>query len=49
VTVGELVELLKRMPPQACLVFEDCSEEEFSYDGVEVEFNANGEVVIRTL
>lgn len=48
-TVGELIALLSRLPPQASLVFEDASEEEFSYDDVEIEFNANGEVVIRTI
>jgi hypothetical protein len=48
-TVGELLELLKTMPAQASLVFEDASEDEGSYEDVEVEFNANGEVVIRTI
>jgi hypothetical protein len=48
-TVEELIAELRRMPPQAALVFEDASAEEFSYEDVEVEFNANGEVVIRTV
>ena len=48
-TVEDLITLLKRMPPEAYLVFEDASEEEFSYEDVEVEFNANSEVVIRTV
>lgn len=48
-TVGELVDRLRKMPPQALLVFEDATEEEFSYEDVEVEFNKNGEVVIRTI
>lgn len=48
-TVGQLVALLNRMPPEASLVFEDQSEEEFSYEDVEVEFNENSEVVIRTI
>jgi len=48
-TVGELVEMLQRLPSQALLVFEDACEEPGSYEDVEVEFNANGEVVIRTV
>ena len=48
-TVGELVEILKRLPPEAALVFEDAAEEPYSYEDVEVEFNANSEVVIRTV
>lgn len=47
--VGELVEILKRLPPEAGLVFEDASDEPYSYEDIEVEFNANGEVVIRTV
>jgi hypothetical protein len=47
--VGELIVLLSRYPPEASLVFEDAGEEEFSYEDVEVEFNGNGEVVIRTV
>jgi hypothetical protein len=48
-TVADLIALLSKMPPQAALVFEDASEEEFSYEDVEVEFNRNSEVVIRTV
>jgi hypothetical protein len=47
--VGQLIALLQRFPPEASLVFEDASEEEFSYEDVEVEFNNNSEVVIRTI
>ncbi len=48
-TVGELIALLSRMPPQAPLVFEDASAEEYSYEDIEVEFTSGGEVVIRTI
>jgi hypothetical protein len=48
-TVGQLVALLQRMPPEALLVFEDAADEEFSYEDVEVEFNADSEVIIRTV
>ena len=41
-TVGDLIALLARLPPQASLVFDDASEEEGSYEDVEVEFNQNG-------
>jgi hypothetical protein len=49
VTVQELIDKLERMPPQAMLVFDDQAEDPHSYDDVEIEFNLNGEVVIRTV
>ena len=48
-TVQELIKELQRFPPQALIVFEDLSDEPYSYEDVEVEFNGNSEVVIRTL
>lgn len=48
-TVGALIAALSRMPPEASLVFEDASEEAHSFEDIEVEFNGNGEVVIRTI
>jgi hypothetical protein len=49
VNVKDLIAMLQRMPPEASLVFEDACEEEGSYEDVEVEFNPDGEVVIRTV
>lgn len=50
-TTGELVELLKKYPPEALLVFEDCTTPEqdadMSYEAFETEFNADGAVVLR--
>lgn len=48
-TVQELIDELKKLPPQASLVFEDASEEKHSYEDVEVVFNSYGEVIIRTI
>lgn len=47
--VEELIALLARMPPSAPLVFDDASEEQGSYEDVEVELTIGGEVIIRTI
>lgn len=52
-TTGELVDLLKKYPPEALIVFEDATtteqEDEMSYEAFETEFNADGEVVLRLI